>query len=204
MEKTIFLFTRHPGRTPADFAEHYITHHAVLGRTLTRCLTGYAVNLNEGEGWPDAVTEHWCPSAMDLLTPLKAYATMADFETVLADDRTMFAGFALYVVDREVEVVAAEPLPFVVGEETGECKTVSMLASADALPPPPPGARRVVDSHVSYRLAYDEALRRMAPVPSDIAVFRMAWGPDGAALGGEDSLLVREYRQIAPPAPGWR
>ena len=202
MEKTIFLFTRHPGRTRADFAEHYVTHHAVLGRTLVRCAVGYSVSLNEREGWPDAVTEHWCTCAMDLLTPLKAYASQEDFETVLADDRTMFAGFELHVANREVEVVPAAPLPFIAGEPTGEFKTVTMLASADDLPPPPPGARRVVDSHVSHKLVH-AGEGRFEAVPSDIAVFRMAWGPDAASLGTPGSLLVREYCQIAAPAPGW-
>ena len=77
MQKSIFLFRRKPDRSPDNFDHHYINNHAVLGKRLTRCLRGYTVNLLGGEGYPAAVTEHWVPSVMDLLTPAIAVCSAA-------------------------------------------------------------------------------------------------------------------------------
>ena len=202
MEKTIFLFRRKEGTSRAEFGEHYIQVHAPLGAHLTRCLLGYTVNLVEGEDGPDAITEHWVPAAMDLLTPSIAYASMEDFEKVFTDDRSFIGDFELYVVTDETDVVAADPLDSPLRQETGEAKAVWFYRHADDVPPPPPGARRVIDNHVGRKLAYrdDEGWEVLAP---DCAVIRFAWGPDldksEASLSG--ATMVTEFRFIA--APEW-
>jgi hypothetical protein len=202
MEKTIFLFRRHPDRSREDFARHYVTSHAPLGARLTRCLQGYTVNIVEdGGGW-DAVTEHWLPAAMDIMTPDIAYATPEDFQAVLKDDRTLFDGtLNLYVATAETWPVPGEPRDAPMGTQTPEIKLIWFYPDASAVPPPPAGARRVVDNRIGYRMGI--VGESLAPSPSDIAVIRMAWAPSVEALGSAaaDAIAVREYRFIA--APKW-
>jgi hypothetical protein len=202
MEKTIFLFRRKASRSPADFRRHYVQAHAPLGARLTRCLLGYTVNLVETPGGPDAVTEHWLPRAMDLLTPEVAYATQEDFQQVVADDRTLFDGFDLYVVDQETYPVPGEPLAAPFGHATPEAKAIWLYPDAAAAPAPPSGARRVVDNRVRCKLVFAEDGRR-AEVGSEFALIRMAWAADLARLGPAvaDALVVAEHRFL--PAPAW-
>jgi hypothetical protein len=202
MEKTIFLFRRHPDRTPGDFARHYVTSHAPLGARLTRCLRGYTVNIAEGGHEWDAVTEHWLPAAADILTPDVAYATPEDFQAVLADDRTLFDGsFNLYVAVGEDAVVPGDPLDSPLAARTPEAKLIWFYPDAASVPPPPAGARRVVDNRIGYRMGADET--GIAPVPSDIGIIRMAWGPSVEAFGADaqGAIVTNEYRFIA--APEW-
>ena len=203
MEKTVFLFRRKASRTRAGFRRHYIETHAPLGARLTRCLLGYTVNIVETEGGPDAVTEHWLPAAMDLLTPETAYASREDFEAVVADDRSLFDSFELYVVDREVEVVPGDPSNTRPGQASPGVKLIWFYADASQAPPPPPWARRVVDNHVREKLVFAEEGGRKAIAP-EFSLIRMAWAQDPATVGsGADAaLVVTEYRQI--PAPAWR
>ncbi len=201
MEKTIFLFQRHKDRSREDFAAHYIERHAPLGARLTRSLLGYTVNLVETEGGPDAITEHWLHDAMDLLTPDIAYASPEDFAAVVADDRTLFDDFVLHVAVAETILVAAEPCDTSPGALTPEPKLIWLYPDAKTAPPPPPGARRVVDNHIGYKLVFEDGLRkRVAP---DYALIRMAWGLDQAVAGPEGSkgFVVREHCFIK--APGW-
>jgi hypothetical protein len=199
MEKTIFLFRRHKARSPDNFAAHYIGNHAPLGARLTRCLRGYTVNIVDGEGGPDAITEHWVDRASDLLTPEIAYATTADFQAVVADDRSLFDGMAeLYVAVEEI-VHGGAPLDVPLAAPTPETKVVWFFADADAAPPIPAAARRVVDNRIGYRLVFTE--RGREKVASEIGLIRMAWGP-GLPGSGPDlakGTVVREYRFIAAP-----
>lgn len=202
MEKTIFLFRRKASRSPADFKQHYVRAHAPLGARLTRCLLGYTVNIAQTEGGPDAVTEHWLPRAMDLLTPDVAYATREDFQQVVDDDRTLFDGFELYVVDRETCVVPGDPPAAPLGEASPGVKAVWLLADAGQAPPPPAGARRVVDNRVRCKLVFAADGARIE-APAEFALIRMAWAADLASLGAAaaDALVVEEYRFL--PAPAW-
>lgn len=202
MEKTIFLFRRKDGVSRDEFAQHYIQVHAPLGKRLTRCLLGYTVNLVQNRESPDSVTEHWVPDAMDILTPSKAYASMQDFEQVFTDDRSFIGDMDLYVAGKEEHVVAAEPLDAPLGQETGEAKAIWFYKGSGDVPPPPPGARRVIDNHISRKMVYrnDGHWDSLAP---DISVIRMAWAPDFESFGVDltDAVKVREYRFI--PAPDW-
>lgn len=202
MEKTIFLFRRHPHRSPEDFAHYYVNNHAPLGARTTRCLQGYTVNIVEGERGPDAITEHWLQAATDILTPGIAYATPEDFQAVLADDRTLFDGaFRLYVGVEEIQIVPGRPLDSPLRARTPETKLIWLYPDASTVPPPPAAARRVVDDRIGYRLSADEkGFVRHAP---DIAVVRSAWGPSVEAFGDDasDAIVVQEYRFIA--APEW-
>jgi hypothetical protein len=201
MEKTIFLFRRKESRTPADFARHYIGNHAPLGARLTRCLLGYTVNIVESPRGVDALTEHWVPSAMDLLTLEKAYATPEDAEAVWADDGTLFSSFDLYVVVEEADVVPAEPLDSPMGQASPETKLVWFYPDAKAAPSPPTAARRVVDNRVGFRLVRTE--QEWTAVKPDIELIRMAWSEDFEGLRSDAAraFVVKEYRFI--PAPTW-
>ena len=201
MQKTIFLFTRKSTRSREGFGQHYIDNHAPLGKRLTRGLLGYTVNLVEGREWPDAVTEHWVAAATDIVTPTIAYASPRDFEEVLADDRSLFDGFELYVISGERELVTAPILDTPLGQLTPEGKAVFMFADADHLPAPP-AARRVVDNFVSHKLVNGDGGSWQA-FPSDIAVFRMAWGISYGEDCPDDCLSLKEYRQLSAPGSNW-
>lgn len=201
MEKTIFLFKRHADRPREDFAEHYVSVHAILGRTLTHSLKGYTVNLVNNRNWPDAVTEHWADKAFEVYTPSIGYETKADFEKVLVDDKTMFSGYELYIVGRE-DVVIDGPLPvFAQGDLTPLIKAVWLYRNRADVPPPPLGALRVVDNHViARRRATGDGW--WASAEPDYPLIRMAWANSVGTLGDHagDALLVKEYRQIDPVA----
>lgn len=201
MEKTIFLFRRHADRTREDFAEHYTTVHAVLGRILTKSLKGYTVNLVRNRDWPDAVTEHWANMAFEIYTPSIGYDTKADFEKVLVDDRTMFSGYELYIVAREDVVIDGQLPAFVQGELTPLVKAVWLYRTASDVPPPPPGALRVVDNRIKDRRKASGDGWWVSSAP-DYQVIRMAWAPEEEDLGdaAADAIIVHEYRQIAPLA----
>jgi hypothetical protein len=199
MEKTVFLFQRHRNRSREDFAHHYINAHAPLGAKLTRSLLGYTVNLVQSDNGPDAITEHWLPKAMDLLTPDVAYATRQDFEAVVADDRTLFSDFVLHVVVEETYPISAEPSAAPLGTQTPETKAIWLYANAKSAPPPPQAARRVVDNRVGYKLVFEDGKRKQ--VAPDFELIRMAWAAGEAAYGAEaaDAIIVKEYRFITPP-----
>ncbi len=202
MEKTIFLFKRHANRSREDFARHYINNHAPLGARLTRTLLGYTVNLVQNETGPDAITEHWLGAAMDLLTPDKAYATRQDFDAVVTDDRTLFSGSVLHVVVEETCPAPGEPRPMPPGEESPETKFVCLYAKAESAPPPPNGARRVVDNRVGYKLVFEDGKRKQ--VAADFELIRMAWAATPDALGQDaaNAIIVKEHQFI--PAPRWQ
>lgn len=201
MEKTVFLFRRHPERSPEDFARHYTEVHAVLGRQLTRCLLGYTVNIVQSGAPPEAITEHWVRVAGDLFDPEVAYASMEDYQVVVDDDDNLFDGFDLYIVDEEQVIVAGEPLDAPIGEVTPECKVIWLYPAGHEIAPPPIGACRVVDNRVRERWVV--SADGMLATASDISVIRMAWAPELEHFGGlgSDARVVKEYRQI--PAPEW-
>lgn len=202
MEKTLFFFRRNPERDPANFEHHYITNHAKLGKKLTRCLLGYTVNIVKSANGPDAITEHWVPRAMDILTPDIAYASVDDFNEVWADDRTMFSGFDLCVVVDQIETVPGPQPDAPLETATPGVKLIWTYADLAGAPPPPAGARRVLDNVIGYRLLHDgEGWQKLAP---DFGLVRMAWFDDLAQVGAaaDDAIVTTEYRFIA--APDWR
>jgi hypothetical protein len=206
--KPVFLFIRNPARTEADFADHYIHNHAVLGRNLQRTIRGYTVNIvqNTGQGRPDAITEVWVPMTSDG-SPDFSTATPDERRIVVDDDRTMFdragksggqLGGGPYIVKREVTVLAGDPLPWTLGEATPEYKTILFYRNAADVPAKPPaGARRVVDGYVSHIGIGAERSR------ADIAVFRSIWSAQPLHVTGVDSVQMKEYRQIIPPVTDW-
>lgn len=201
MEKSIFLFSRKQDRSPAEFKQHYINNHAKLGKRLTRCLQGYTVNLIETEGNPAAVTEHWVPTVMDLLTPAIAYASMDDFNEVFVDDQSLFSGFELYVVTGENLVVDGS-VPLAPLEQcTPGVKLIERLVDTTDLPAPHPAAVRVVDNIVGHKLTMTEDYNWIEG-EAEMAIIRMSWFTDGKDLpgAGEKGWLTQEYRFIAPPA----
>ena len=201
MEKSIFFFRRHPERSPADFDRHYIHNHAPLGKRLTRCLLGYTVNLLGGDGYPAAVTEHWVPRVVDILTPAVAYETMEDFQAVLVDDQSLFGGFELYVITDERTIVDGAIPSAPLDALTPGAKLIERFADASRLPPPRPGALRVVDNTVSHELTMAEDYSWLEN-KANMDVIRMSWFDDRTDLGdiGESGWLAQEYRFIAPPA----
>lgn len=200
MEKSIFFFRRNPDRSPGEFDQHYINNHALLGKRLTRCLLGYTVNLLGGEGYPAAVTEHWVPYVMDLLTPKIAYETMDDFNVVLADDQSMFSGYELYVVKGESQIVGGPIPPAPLETATPGIKLIERFADATRLTQPQPGAVRVVDNAVSHKLIMGDDFIWKCSEP-EFGIVRMSWFTDRNAIGeiGENDWLMQEYRFIAPP-----
>ena len=82
-----------------------------------------------GEAFTDAVTEHWVPSAMDLLTPAKAYASKEDFQAVFADDRSFIGDFDLYVVEAEKNVLRGEPLDSPLANAAAKRKPCGSIAT---------------------------------------------------------------------------
>ncbi len=201
MEKTIFLFWRHQNRSKADFARHYIERHAPLGARLTRTLLGYTVNIVEGDGGPDAITEHWLADAMDLLTPDRAYATREDFDAVVADDRTLFREMVLHVAVRETQPVPGEASGAAPGQPTPGAKIIWLYPDASKVPPPPQ-ARRVVDSHIGYKLVFEDGVRKQ--VKPDFELIRMAWIGDriGSGSSPTGAIVTREYPFIREPRWG--
>lgn len=201
MEKTLFFFRRNPQRDPQDFEQHYINNHAKLGKRLTRCLLGYTVNIVKSANGPDAITEHWVPRAMDILTPDIAYASVDDFNEVLVDDRTMFSGFELYVVVDQIETVPGPQPDTPLETATPGVKLIWTYADAASAPPPPASACRVLDNIVGYRLVHDgQGWQRLAP---DFRLVRMAWVDDVTQAGpaANTAIVTTEYRFI--PAPQW-
>jgi hypothetical protein len=202
MEKTVFLFNRHPDRSRENFAHHYIHNHAPLGARLTRSLRGYTVNIVETPGGPDAVTEHWMSAASDLLTPSIAYATQEEFDAVVADDRTLFSDSILYVVVEESYPLGGKDPTVPPGTVTPGLKLIWLYHSADDAPPPPAGARRVVDNRVGYRLVFEGGERKR--VEPDYMLIRMAWVDRPGDVGeiAKGALVTREFPFIE--APSWR
>jgi hypothetical protein len=200
MEKTLFLFRRIASRDRQDFGRYYIANHAPLGKRLTRCLLGYTVNLVQSESPIDAITEHWVPRAMDLLSIEIAYDTKEDAEAVWTDDRTLFESFELYVITQEREI-AGRRVESVLEEKTPGVKLVCFYPNASDAPAPPSGARRVVDNHVSHKLVFNGT--GFTAQPPEFSLVRMAWFLKADAIGAapHDALLTEEYRFI--PAPAW-
>ncbi|HKT84744.1 MAG TPA: hypothetical protein VJQ77_01515 [Novosphingobium sp.] len=201
MEKSIFFFRRKPDRTPEDFAHHYITNHAPLGKRLTQGLRGYTVNIINTDGFPAAVTEHWVPDVMHLLTPSRAYASAEDFNQVLQDDQSLFSGFDLYVVTQERTVVPGPTIDSPLEQRTPGTKLIWTYADAGNLPPPASSAYRVVDNLVSHKLVLTDSYD-WEVADAGFEIIRMAWTVDDD-LGKEASgaLSAAEYRFIA--APSW-
>lgn len=202
MEKSIFFFRRNSDRTPENFARHYITNHAPLGKKLTQGLRGYTVNIVHGDQFPAAVTEHWVtPDVMHLLTPARAYKSMEDFQQVLADDQSLFGGFDLYVVTREEAIVPGPPIDFPLEQRTPGTKLIQTFADANNLPQPPSGAYRVVDNLVDHQLVMTENYDWIRADPA-AQVIRMAWFADVKMMGEEagDALSASEYRFISAPS----
>lgn len=198
LEKTLFLFNRRRTRSREEFAKHYVEHHAVLGRRLTRSLLDYTVNIVRNRDWPDAIAEHWVRSATDLLTPAISYATREDFEQVSRDDRSLFDGFRLYVATCEHVVVDGHPPTTDLGSRSPVEKAVWRYSADDRLPPPPSWALRVVDNHVDRELVRGSEGTWQSRAP-DVAVFRMAWARDRTIAVEDADLLVDEYRQLRSP-----
>ena len=201
MEKSLFFFRRKPDRTPENFAHHYITNHAPLGKRLTQGLRGYTVNIIETDGFPAAVTEHWVPDVMHILTTSLAYASAEDFKQVYEDDQSLFSGFDLYVVTQERVLVPGPPIDSPLARRTPGTKLIWTYPDAENLPPPPSCAYRVVDNVVSHKLVMTDSCDWEVADPG-CQIIRMAWTFDAGSLDEDTAgaLSAAEYRFIAEPS----
>ena len=202
-EKMIYLFHRRDEWSREHFQLHYVETHAQLGLRWTRNLLGYSVNLIQTPSHTDALTEQWVPTAMDMLDAKNSYASPEDFAHVAAD-RISDGKTGYYVVQETVLKGAPQSTPLF--QQTPGVKVIWSYSDAAKLPPVPSGATRVVDNRVTRKLdntlsTEDKPVWRA--VPSDVAVFRMAWADKLEDLGKPesyaDAMIVREYRFRASP-----
>ena len=193
-EKVIWLFTRRPDFTRERFRQEYVGIHAPLGVKYTRGRPGYTVNLVDSESPVDDLTEQWVWSVEEHTTRGKAYDTPQDMAKVYSN-RITNGRHDLYVVDEKV--LRGEPLKGPLGQPTPGVKVVWFYRHGQPVPPPPPGATRVVDNRVLRNVV----LPSHEPGTSGIELIRMAWAPDLASLGpsASDALRVTEYRFLPSP-----
>ena len=194
MDKLVFLFGRKAPQTHAEFAEHYLEHHAPLGLEVAVQMDGYTVNLvpdaSSGDFDLDAVTETWTPSVEAFMDPQRAFANEADMTELITDDASFIANSRPYVV-RE-ELVKGDWPAGDVRTRTPGVKRIS-LHPAEAALPSSDGCTRVVRNDV---------LQSFAPGAPEAAVILLEWADsaddlaplDPAALG----WLVEEHVQRQP------
>lgn len=197
-EKIVFLYHHREDWSREHFQLHYVETHAPLGLKYTRNLLGYTVNVVRTQGGPDTITEQWVPTVNDLFDPKNSYASPEDFAKVTADRISDGKG-KYYVV--EEKVLRGAPLSAPLFKPTPGVKVVWRYRDASQIPPPPPGATRVVDNRVVRMFVTGDKPGAEKNLPSDVAVFRMAWANSLADLGGSaaDALVVTEHRFRASP-----
>ncbi len=189
MDKIVFLFGRKAPQTHAEFAEHYLDHHAPLGLKVAVQMDGYTVNLVPDEAAAiDAVTETWTPSIEGFMDPQRAFANEADMVELMTDDASFIGTTQPYVVAEELVVGEWPDGP--VRERTPGVKRIS-LHPTDATLPATAGCTRVVRNRVLQALAPD------APV---LAVILLEWAgtADDLAPLAVASYLVEEHVQRQP------
>jgi hypothetical protein len=200
MEKIIWLFHRVGQRSAANFADHYVNHHAVLGRQLCRMMDGYSVNIVKDIDGPNAVTEQWVKNVGDFFDVTKNFDTPEDRRKIFEDDRSLIDHSKTRVfVAREESVIDGKLTDAPMGTKSPDSKIVLFYPSIADARRHTVDARKVVDNHVDGELVMSEGGR--VRMPSDTAVIRMAWGVESREMPeGLGALTVDEYRQIAPPA----
>jgi hypothetical protein len=189
VDKIVFLFGRKAPQTHAEFAEHYLDHHAPLGLKVAVQMDGYTVNLIPNEAADvDAVTETWTPSVEAFMDPKRAFADEADMVELMTDDASFIGTTRPYVVAEELVVGEWPDGP--VRTRTPGVKRIS-LHPTDATLPPTDGCTRVVRNRV---------LHSLAPGAPELAVVLLEWAESGAALAPLDvvNYLVEEHVQRQP------
>ncbi|MFN8027554.1 MAG: EthD domain-containing protein [Acidimicrobiia bacterium] len=193
MEKLVFLFGRKPPQTHAEFAEHYLEHHSLLGLRLAVQMDGYTVNLvpdeASGDFDLDAVTETWTPSVAAFMDPQQSFANEADMHELMTDDASFIANTRPYVVTEALVKGAWPDGP--VRTRTPGVKRVS-LHPAEATLPSTEGCTRVVRNDV---------VQSFLPDAPEAAVILLEWAdsPDVLApLAGVLNWLVEEHVQRQP------
>lgn len=192
MDKLVFLFGRKAPQTHAEFAEHYLGHHAPLGLEVAVQMDGYTVNLvpddASGDFDLDAVTETWTPSVEAFMDPERAFANEADMVALMTDDASFIANTRPYVVSEELVVGEWPGGP--VRTRTPGVKRIS-LHPTEATLPPTDGCARVV---------YNRVLQSFVPEAPEAAVIVFEWADSADALAPLDVLnwLVEEHVQRQP------
>jgi hypothetical protein len=192
MDKLVFLFGRKPPQTHAEFAEHYLEHHAPLGLKVAVQMDGYTVNLvpdaASGDFDLDAVTETWTPSVEAFMDPQRAFANEADMTELITDDASFIANPRPYVVSEEL--VLGEWPSGPLRTRTPGVKRIS-LHPTDATLPPTDGCTRVVHNRV---------LQSFVPDAPEAAVILLEWAESADALAPLEVLnwLVEENVQRQP------
>lgn len=193
MEKLVFLFGRKPPQTHAEFAEHYLEHHSLLGLRLAVQMDGYTVNLvpdeASGDFDLDAVTETWTPSIEAFMDPQRSFASEADMQELMTDDASFIANSRPYVVTELL--VKGEWPTGPVRTRTPGVKRIS-LHPTEATLPPTDDATRVVRNDV---------VQSFVPDAPEAAVILLEWADaadDLAPLDGVLGWLVEEHVQRQP------
>lgn len=193
MEKLVFLFGRKAPQTHAEFAEHYLEHHSLLGLRLAVQMDGYTVNLvpdaASGDFDLDAVTETWTPSVAAFMDPQQAFANEADMQELMTDDASFIANTRPYVVTETLVKGAWPSGP--VRERTPGVKRVS-LHPTEATVPSSDGSTRVVRNDV---------VQSFVPEAPEAAVILLEWADSADALAPLDGVLnwlVEEHVQRQP------
>jgi hypothetical protein len=189
MDKVMFFFTRKDGLSREEFHDHYLDHHAPLGLRVTVTMAGYTVNLVDGDGDVDAVTEIWTASMADFFDPSKSFATEADAKTLMADHDSFIGPYDAYAVEETVVQGSVPEAP--IGERAAGTKVFVRYADAAGVPAAPADARCVVDHRV---------VQTVMPGSPELAVVRTMWFDDvgEAADLFAEALVTREYRQLEP------
>lgn len=194
MDKIVFLFGRKAPQTHAEFAEHYLDHHALLGLKVAVQMDGYTVNLvpddASGDFDLDAVTETWTPSVAAFMDPEQAFANEADMVELMTDDASFIGTTHPYVVAEELVVGAWPDGP--VRTRTPGVKRISLHPTAATLPPTD-GCTRVVHNRV---------LQSFVPDAPEASVIVLEWADSADDLTPLDpsilNWLVEENVQRQP------
>jgi len=192
MDKIVFLFGRKAPQTHAEFAEHYLDHHAPLGLEVAVQMDGYTVNLVPDEAATiDAVTETWTPGIDAFMDPQRAFASEADMVELMTDDASFIGTTQPYVVAEELVLGAWPDGPPRV--RTPGVKRISLHPTDDTLPATT-GLDRVVRNRV---------VRALAPDAPELSVILLEWAEAADVLPPLDpsvvtSHLVEEHVQRQP------
>lgn len=195
-DKMIYVFYRRPDISREEYQRKYIELHSPLGMQYTRNLYGYTVNLTASAGGPDAVTEIWIKSAVDTLMGKTAITPRLpeDAARTEADSRSRGGTMIGFIVAENV--LRGGPITVEVGRTPG-VKTIRFYRRGDAVPPPPPGAWRVVDNRVLHNPEGQAGPDgKWQEGRSDIVLIRMAWflGDPSDGPASSDVLNATEWR----------
>jgi hypothetical protein len=192
LDKIVFLFGRKAPQTHAEFAEHYLDHHAPLGLRVAVQMDGYTVNLvpdeTPGDLDVDAITETWTPSVDAFMDPQRAFANEADRVELMTDDASFIGATRPYVVREELVVGEWPSGP--VRTRTPGVKRISLHPTEATLP--------ATDS--CTRVVHNRVLQSFAPDAPEAAVILLEWADSLDALKPLDvvSWMVEENVQRQP------